>query len=130
MFKRFSNTRARAPCNPRRGAVFAPKWAKKFCKPALRQLAKFRVHSRSIAIKNRVLVSFSALSRLFALIRPTPFAFYHSSRKLTAAGHWQVVCKVSDVSTDPVFVENLAARCTAGQLEPVHLMDIIEDALI
>ena len=38
-----------------------------------------------------------------------------------AAGHWQVVCKVSDVSTDPVFVENLAARCTAGQLEPVHL---------
>jgi hypothetical protein len=83
VFKRFSNTRARAPCNPRRGAVFAPKWAKKFCKPALRQLAKFRVHSRSIAIKNRVLVSFSALSRLFALIRPTPFAFYHSSRKLT-----------------------------------------------
>ena len=47
-----------------------------------------------------------------------------------AAGHWQEVCKVSDVSTDPVFVENLAARCTAGQLEPVHLMDIIEDALI
>lgn len=28
-------------------------------------------------------MSFSALSRLFALIRPTPFAFYHSSRKLT-----------------------------------------------
>lgn len=83
MFKRFSNTRARAPCNPRRGAVFAPKWAKKFCKPALRQLAKFRVHSRSSVIKNRALVSFSALSRLFALIRPTPSAFYHSSRKLT-----------------------------------------------
>ena len=51
----------------------------------MRQLAKFRVHSRSIAIKNRALVSFSALSRLFALIRPTPSAFYHSSRKLTAA---------------------------------------------
>lgn len=84
MFKRFSNTRARAPCNPRRGAVFAPKWAKKFCKPALRQLAKFRVHSRSSVIKNRALVSFSALSRLFALIYPTPSAFYHSSRKLTA----------------------------------------------
>ena len=85
MFKRFSNTRARAPCNPRRGAVFAPKWAKKFCKPALRQLAKFRVHSCSSVIKNRALVSFSALSRLFALIRPTPSAFYHSSRKLTSA---------------------------------------------
>ena len=51
-------------------------------------------------------------------------------RSFGIAGHWQVVCKVSDVSTDPVFVENLAARCTAGQLEPVHLMDIIEDALI
>ena len=63
--------------------LFASKWAKKFCKPALRQLAKFRVHSRSSVIKNRALVSFSALSRLFALIRPTPSAFYHSSRKLT-----------------------------------------------
>lgn len=91
MFKRFSNTRARAPCNPRRGAVFAPKWAKKFCKPALRQLAKFRVHSRSIAIKNRVIVSFFALSRLFALIRPTPSAFYHSSRKLTLAPHADLI---------------------------------------
>ena len=90
MFKRFSNTRARAPCNPRRGAVFAPKWAKKFCKPALRQLAKFRVHSRSSVIKNRALVSFSALSRLFALIRPTPSAFYHPSRKLTTTH-----CKMS-----------------------------------
>lgn len=28
-------------------------------------------------------MSFSALSRLFALIYPTPSAFYHSSRKLT-----------------------------------------------
>lgn len=41
---------------------------------------------------------------------------YHSfgiAAQREAAGHWQVVCKVSDVSTDPVFVENLAARCTA-----------------
>ena len=58
---------------------------------------------------------------------------YHSfgiAAQQEVAGHWQVVCKVSDVSTDPIFVENLAARCTAGQLEPVHLLDIIEDALI
>ena len=58
---------------------------------------------------------------------------YHSfgiAAQQEVAGQWQVVCKVSDVSTDPVFVENLAARCTAGQLEPVHLLDIIEDALI
>ena len=56
----------------------------------MRQLAKFRVHSRSIAIKNRVIVSFFALSRLFALIRPTPSAFYHSSRKLTK-DDWETI---------------------------------------
>lgn len=58
---------------------------------------------------------------------------YHSfgiAAQKAVAGHWQDVCRVSDVSTDPVFVENLAARCTAGQLEPVHLLDVIEDALI
>lgn len=58
---------------------------------------------------------------------------YHSfgiAAQKEVAGHWQVVCQVSDISTDPIFVENLAARCTAGQLEPVHLLDVIEDALI
>lgn len=112
MFKRFSNTRARAPCNPRRGAVFAPKWAKKFCKPALRQLAKFRVHSRSSVIKNRALVSFSALSRLFALIYPTPSAFYHSSRKLTlVADDFNILDSqyktVQSVSPDTVLAKYL-----------------------
>ena len=61
---------------------------------------------------------------------PLRYRSFGIAAQREAAGHWQVVCKVSDVSTDPVFVENLAARCTAGQLEPVHLMDIIEDALI
>ena len=61
----------------------------------MRQLAKFRVHSRSIAIKNRALVSFSALSRLFALIRPTPSAFYHSSRKLTMVATGVIIILVA-----------------------------------
>lgn len=58
---------------------------------------------------------------------------YHSfgiAAQKEVAGHWQTCCRVSDISTDPIFVENLAARCTAGQLEPVHLLDVIEDALI
>ena len=58
---------------------------------------------------------------------------YHSfgiAAQEEVAGHWRQICQVSDVSTDPIFVENLAARCTAGQLEPVHLLDVIEDALI
>lgn len=78
----------------------------------MRQLAKFRVHSRSIAIKNRVLVSFSALSRLFALIRPTPFAFYHSSRKLTqvaAEDGWDYtsVSFENDSGTAVTDIENM-----------------------
>ena len=58
---------------------------------------------------------------------------YHSfgiAAQKEVAGHWQTCCQVADISTDPIFVENLAARCTAGQLEPVHLLDVIEDALI
>ena len=58
---------------------------------------------------------------------------YHSfgiAAQKEVAGHWQTCCQVPDISTDPIFVENLAARCTAGQLEPVHLLDVIEDALI
>ena len=31
-----------------------------------------------------------------------------------AAGHWQVVCKVSDVSTDPVFVDLRHERAGAA----------------
>lgn len=46
------------------------------------------------------------------------------------AGCWQPICHVSDISTDPAFVENLAMLCTAEQLEPVHLPDVIEDALL
>jgi len=37
--------------------------------------------------------------------------------------------KVSDISTDESLVTVLAQRCTAGQLDPIHLFDVIEDML-
>ena len=37
--------------------------------------------------------------------------------------------KISDVSTDENFVAALARKCTAGELDPVHLPDVIEDSL-
>ena len=35
----------------------------------------------------------------------------------------------ADVSTDRETVERLAANCTDGQLDPIHLGDVIEDLL-
>ena len=37
--------------------------------------------------------------------------------------------KISDISTDKNFVADLARRCTLGQLDPIHLLDVIEDLL-
>ena len=37
--------------------------------------------------------------------------------------------KISDISTDKNFVADLAQRCTLGQVDPIHLFDIIEDSL-
>ena len=42
---------------------------------------------------------------------------------------WREVAFVSDVSTDRAAVEQLARRCTEGQLDPIHLLDVVEDAL-
>ncbi len=36
---------------------------------------------------------------------------------------------VSDVSVDRTFVENLARCCTELQLDPMHLFDVVEDAI-
>lgn len=36
---------------------------------------------------------------------------------------------ISDVSIDSALVTRLAELCTACQLDPVHLMDVVEDAL-
>ena len=44
-----------------------------------------------------------------------------------ANGH--VIISISDVSTDQSFVSNICDECNSGALDPVHLMDIIEDRL-
>ena len=36
---------------------------------------------------------------------------------------------ISDVSLDRALVEALARRCTAAQLDPCHLLDVVEDAI-
>jgi len=36
---------------------------------------------------------------------------------------------VPDVSTDRAFVSGLAERCADGQLSPIHLRDVVMDAL-
>lgn len=36
---------------------------------------------------------------------------------------------ISDISTDADFVRALAVRCNEGDLAPVHLRDVVEDAL-
>ena len=41
----------------------------------------------------------------------------------------EVVQFISDVSLDRAFVEALARRCTAAQLDPCHLLDVVEDAI-
>lgn len=39
------------------------------------------------------------------------------------------VSLISDVSCDPAFVSRLAEKCTQLQLDPVHLLDVVLDAL-
>ncbi len=45
------------------------------------------------------------------------------------SGRCRKVCLVPDVSTSEAFVRTLAAQCTAAQLDPRHLEDVIDDAL-
>lgn len=40
-----------------------------------------------------------------------------------------LVQEVPDVSTDFCFVSGLAQLCTEHQLEPTHLLDVVEDTL-
>lgn len=45
------------------------------------------------------------------------------------SGRCHRVCLVPDVSTSEAFVRSLAAQCTAAQLDPRQLEDVIDDAL-
>ena len=47
----------------------------------------------------------------------------------TSHGRHRKLRFISDVSVEPVRVLRLAARCTACQLDPSQLMDVVEDLL-
>ena len=42
---------------------------------------------------------------------------------------WKTVAVVEDVSCSKKFVTALANRCTAGQLDPIHILDVVLDAI-
>lgn len=42
-------------------------------------------------------------------------------------GVWQTVAAVPDVAAEQALVERLARLATEGQLDPVQLLDVIED---
>ena len=42
---------------------------------------------------------------------------------------WELQAYVSDISPDGSFVLALAQRCTRGQLSPIHLLDVVLNAL-
>ncbi len=48
-------------------------------------------------------------------------------RAVLASG--EEATSVSDVSPDFAFVQKLAALCTSEQLSPIHLHDVVEDAI-
>jgi len=44
-------------------------------------------------------------------------------------GNWIPITFIPDVSCSKAFVFHLAKLCTAGQLDPIQLPDVIMDAL-
>ena len=58
-----------------------------------------------------------------------PYITYGILAARDLCGCQQVVQFISDVSLDRAFVEALARRCTAAQLDPCHLLDVVEDAI-
>ena len=58
-----------------------------------------------------------------------PYRSFGIEAQRDGSTDWQRVAFVSDVSVDKAFVERLAAQCSAGQLDPTQLLDVVEDAL-
>jgi len=46
------------------------------------------------------------------------------------SGRWRKIKEVSDVTTDIDVVLNLVSICNKEQLDPIHLMNVIEDFII
>lgn len=42
---------------------------------------------------------------------------------------WKSVAFVSDISCNREFVSNLAEKCSVGQLDPIHIYDVVIDAI-
>lgn len=45
-------------------------------------------------------------------------------------GNWEIIAVTADISLDESLVERLAETCTRLQLNPIHLMDVIMDAIL
>ena len=45
-------------------------------------------------------------------------------------GNWEIIAVTSDISLDKSLVERLAETCTRLQLDPIHLMDVVMDAIL
>ncbi len=43
--------------------------------------------------------------------------------------NWNTIAAIKDISCDKEFVISLAEKCTAGQLDPVHILDVVLDAI-
>lgn len=54
---------------------------------------------------------------------------YGIQAKVEENGICTYVALIPDISCDKDFVEELAQRCTTGQLDPMHLLDVVLDAL-
>lgn len=53
----------------------------------------------------------------------------YESYGIRVVRHGRVVLRLSDVSTEAARVISLCRRCTKGQLDPIHLRDVLEDVL-
>lgn len=44
-------------------------------------------------------------------------------------GEMQCISSISDVSIDSDLTELIAQECTQGQLDPIHLFDVVSDLI-
>lgn len=47
----------------------------------------------------------------------------------TCGTDWNEVRVIRDISCDKFFVDQLAEKCTWGQLDPIHMMDVVYDSI-
>jgi len=43
--------------------------------------------------------------------------------------NWIAVAVIKDISGDKKFVTDLAQNCSLGQLDPIHMLDVVLDAI-